>query len=202
LGEIKTDLTSFGYGDPYSDGSVSTLRRHKIFVVHNLSVTFFNDHWGNTTSQRRSAQTRAPDIRGTEEAEQTQRVTSDVAKVIDLTELNNFGKDGDAFKALESRLNVQQFGDDTRSIVKSRDLLNIASGPLIVESQGLKLERMNQIEKEQTEDADMDAPLIPNEVDLFSQNINNDENISERPVWSSAIELADDNLYASLIAAE
>ena len=80
--------------------------------------------------------------------------------------------------------------------------MNIASGPLIVESQGLKLERMNQIEKEQTEDADMDAPLIPNEVDLFSQNINNDENISERPVLSSAIELADDNLYASLIAAE
>ena len=202
LGEIKTELTSYGYGDPYSDGSVSNLLRQKIFVVHNLSVTFFNDHWGNTTSQRLSAQTRAPDIRGTEESEQTQRVTSDVAKVLDLTELNNFGKDGDAFKALESRLNVQQFGDDTRSIVKSRDLLNIASGPLIVESQGLKLERMNQIEKEQTEDADMDAPLIPNEVDLFSQNINNDENISERPVLSSAIELADDNLYASLIAAE
>jgi hypothetical protein len=61
---------------------------------------------------------------------------------------------------------------------------------------------MNQIEEEQTEDADLDAPLIPNEVDLFSQNINNDENTSERPVLSSGIELADDNLYASLIAAE
>jgi len=202
LGEIKTELTSYGYGDPYSDGSVSNLLRQKIFVIHNLSVTFFNDHWGNTTSQRLSAQTRAPDIRVTEESEQTQRVTFDVAKVLDLTELNNFGTDGDAFKALESRLNVQQFSDDTRSIVKSQDLLNIASGPLIVDSQGVKLEQMNQIEEEQTEDADLDAPLIPNEVDLFSQNINNDENTSERPVLSSAIELADDNLYASLIAAE
>jgi hypothetical protein len=204
----------YGMGDRFDDGTITNKFGQSIFIVHNLGQPLFREQQGDTTRARMSAQFSAPKnlLQETQkkqvELERRMRKIGDVGDADQITAMNRFDVEGDAFSKLAGRLNKLDHSEVTRSIRKSRELLNItfADGFAGDNQQQLdptsSLNRENFMTDPDQNDVDLDAPLLPNIDELSADDSVVNDRIDQRPVLQSALELSDDDLDAPLIAAE
>jgi hypothetical protein len=149
------------------------------------------------------------------ELERRLRNAGETSSTTELGRMNSFDAEGDVVSRLSDRLRMLRDSQETRAIRKSREILNIAlvggaeggSGDLFdpfsrMGSTDQALLRANLMDDAGLSAVDLDSPLLPQFEDLEENDAMNEEGLEQRPVLQSALELADDNLDAPLIAAE
>ena len=211
-GDITHGSETYGIGDPSEDGSLSNLFGQWIYLVHNMAPNFFEDQWGNTNRQRMASQLSGPASDKQASTAEQKRADRDEIAARDLVEMNKFIQSDDSFKRLNDRLdNLTAGADQIRSIAKSREVLNIqnragqksyVASELAGNAVQFDLERANQVRSEFDQDIMLGGPLLPTNDTSPVQGFETPENINERQVQQSAIELSDDVLDIPMLAAE
>ena len=214
-GVITHGRMFYGVGDRFDDGTITNLRGQGIFLVHNLSQPYFWEQQGDTTRARISAQFGAPGnmVLGDFQNALEEEVGNEhrLRNAGELVELNRFDAEGDAFSRLLERLSSIDQNEDVRSIRKSREVLNITVVDTVEEGQFdpyapinevQSVDRANMMEGSNLNGTDLDTPLLPYGDELTENDAGDDDRVQQRPVLQSALELADDDLDAPLIAAE
>jgi hypothetical protein len=224
-GVVSHLRTFYGVGDRFANGTVANLRGQGIFLVHNLGQPYFWEQLGDTTRARMSAQMDPPvnvvlrhlqaEAKVKADLERRLRNAGETSSTTELGQLNSFNAEEDAFSKLSDRLSKFRNSEEIRSIRKSREILNIAVvdaseggqgdlyDPFSLEaSTGQMLGRANMMDGTDLNSVDLDSPLLPQIEELEENGAGNEEGLEQRPVLQSALELADDNLDAPLIAAE